>query len=221
MKSIQLKHSWLSSLFFVLLALICIHCGGKSTEQSQTQIKETPSHQPHASTEAKIPVKNFYIDDVNNAAVAEIAIDAQETVISSHGTTLFGIQKREDKRKYYDQNDAFRYAIKYKGDDFKLRDSTEQLLWKVKIKEGKIKIANNEEMEHPYEIKKYEGRIKLEKDGSEIQAIRYEKEATQLTADKYVIRNFNSSFAPGVFLIPDMSDLEKTLISAELARRNQ
>ncbi|GER59472.1 hypothetical protein [Patiriisocius marinus] len=60
---------------------------------------------------------------------------------------------KSDKKKYKDTSGNVVYEVKYKSDGFKLRTANSDLLWKVKLYPEKIKISDNEENEHPYEIK--------------------------------------------------------------------
>ena len=205
------------SFFFSLLATIAIlsSCGG-SSEQKNDEVTLYPveSTQSDESKNGEF----FYISNQQNLSLAEIRKKDNELAVKIGSDTYFGEKKRDDKRKYFDQNNKFRYAVKYKDDAFKLRDSNEQLLWKVKIKEGKISIANNEEMTNPFTVRYYdEGRIKVEEGDKEINSIRFDRSADFINVGtNYNLRNFNNSFAAGVLMLPKISDTEKYLICAEL-----
>ena len=198
---------------FVVTLLALWSCSGSSTK-SEAPVTEAPV----GETETAPVPRSYYITDSNNVSLAEITSNGSDLTINTGEGTLFGVVKSEDKRKYYDQNDEFRYAVKYKEDGFKLRDKNEELIWKVKIKDGKIKIADNEEMTGAFEIHRYDdGRIKLKQNENELSAIRFESGASRLEVQgKYFLRNFSGSYAPGVLLIPGMEELEKFIICAEL-----
>ncbi|UII19456.1 hypothetical protein [Fulvivirga ligni] len=160
----------------------------------------------------------YYINNQKNISLAEIIINGKDLVLHVGDETLVGDLKRDDKRKYYDNNDNFRYAVKYKDrESFKLRDSNEELLWKVKIKEDKISIANNEEMNNAFDIRIYDGnRIKLKKSDSEINSMRFDPNSDFLEVEDYSLRGFKNTMAPAVLMIPDMKPLEKYIICTEL-----
>ncbi|UII30433.1 hypothetical protein LVD17_19255 [Fulvivirga ulvae] len=200
---------------FIITLLALWSCSGGGSRHENEQVSETPAVQSETATAAK----SYYITSSENVSLAEITGSGGELTIITQTGTLFGVMKSEDKRKYYDQNDQFRYAVKFKDDAFKLRNANEELIWKVKIKDGKIKIANNEEMTGAYEIHRYDdGRIKLKQNDNEISAIRYEQGAPRVEVQgKYFLRNFADSYAPGVLLIPEIGEVEKFIICAELA----
>lgn len=115
------------------------------------------------------------------------------------------------------------YAVKMDDDGFKLRDGNEQLIWKIKLYEDKLKIADNEEMISAYEIKlRDQGKLKLERNETEIKSIRVSESTDWYTIeDRYKIKGFGVSLAPGILLIDELKDTEKFLIMAELAQRNR
>ncbi|MTI23665.1 hypothetical protein [Fulvivirga kasyanovii] len=207
-KTISLKFS------FIITLLALWSCSGGGSTHENEQVSEIPAEQSTAAV-----TKSYYITNSENVSMAEITGSGGELTINMQTGTLFGVMKSEDKRKYYDQNDQFRYAVKFKDDAFKLRNANEELIWKVKIKDGKIKIANNEEMTAAYEIHRYDdGRIKLKQNDNEISSIRYEQGSPRVEVQgKYFLRNFEDSYAPGVLLIPEISEVEKFIICAELA----
>jgi len=108
------------------------------------------------------------------------------------------------------------YAVKMDDDGFKLRDSQEKLLWKIKLYPDKVKIADNEEMSGAYELKlKEEGRLKLERNDQEVTQIRL-MENSEYTVGSYLVRGVGLSLSPGVLLIPEISEEHKVMIMAEL-----
>ena len=81
--------------------------------------------------------------------------------VTSDGVALFGAQRSDGKRKYgLAQGGATLLEVKPRADEpgsaaeqgFKLRDADGKLLWKVKIADEKIKIADDEEGAHAFVI---------------------------------------------------------------------
>jgi len=115
------------------------------------------------------------------------------------------------------------YAVKMDDDGFKLRDGNEQLIWKIKLYEDKLKIASNEEMNSAYEIKlRDQGKLKLERNETEIKSIRVSENADWSDVDnRYKVQGFGVSLAPGILMIEDLKETEKFIIMAELAIRGR
>lgn len=164
----------------------------------------------------------FSITDANNALLAEVSISEQEITVSGKEVVLTGIVKK-DKRKYYTSSNAMEYAVKFSDDGFKLRDRNEQLLWKIKWYEDKIKIANNEEMGGAYEIKlREEGKVKLEKNDALVTELRLtETEAVARVSDTYSVEGCGVSLAPAILLMPELKEYEKFIIMAEIRAKGR
>ena len=76
-------------------------------------------------------------------------------------TTLVGKMSDPAKRKYR-SGDVVLFETKWDEDGFKLRSASGALMYKVKIKDDKIKVSDNEENANPFELKTREGnRIKV------------------------------------------------------------
>jgi len=204
------------SLFLVFVLLLgCSPNNNSNTEASA----ETENTSEEVSASASYTTEKFvYINTAENTNLAEIKLGGEEITIRTPELNLFGILK-EDKRKYYDQNNAHLFSVKYKDDGFKLRDGTESLLWKVKFYEDKIKIANNEEMADAFEIKLKEGnRIKVEEAGEEIFSLRIPSEANAPVkiGDEYLVSGLGYSTAAGVLKLEKLTPDERFVIMAEL-----
>ncbi len=165
---------------------------------------------------------SYIINNTSGEALADIYLGSDEVSVNLPDGTLRGVAKRSDKRKYYDGSKMV-YAVKMDDDGFKLRNENERLLWKVKLYPDKLKIANNEEMHGAYEVKlRDEGKLKLEKNEKELKTIRLSESAEGFTVeDKYTIKGFGISLAPGILMINDLKDTEKFIIMAELVQRNR
>ncbi|MBL3657255.1 hypothetical protein [Fulvivirga sediminis] len=212
MKSIIIK-----SIYFSLVILFIAGCGGSNnsekSEHTSVEVPSTPIDVPASS------VQSYYIDSQENISMATINIDESDITLHVGDQTLLGELKRSDKRKYYNQADQHHYSVKYKGlEGFKLRNANEEILWKIKIKDGKISIANNEEMNNAFDIRLYDDkRVKLKKGDEEIAAIRFDADNEFLkVGQQYFLRNFRHSMASGVLLIPGMNEVEKFVICAEI-----
>lgn len=155
---------------------------------------------------------------MDETPIASVSISGSDISIEARNQNMTGVVKK-DKRKYY-RGSSLNYVIKFSDDGFKLRDHNEDMLWKVKYYEDKIKISNNEEMNNAYEVKMREaGKIKLERNESTITDfhISTDKESWVSIEGKYKIKGFGLSLASGVVLIPDLKDDEKAIIMAELS----
>ncbi len=165
---------------------------------------------------------SFVVKDTGNAVLSEVSLGESEVTVSGEEGSLTGIIKK-DKRKYYTSANQMKYAVKFSDDGFKLRDSNERLLWKVKWYDDKIKLANNEEMNGAYEIKlREQGKIKLEKNNALVSEIRLSEEENAVTiANKYVVEGCGVSLAPAVMLINELKDYEKFILMAEIRAKGR
>ncbi|MEO1049340.1 MAG: hypothetical protein AAFX87_01850 [Bacteroidota bacterium] len=213
MRSVSIKN--LSAKLFIVLISLNLACGGGAPpEENDTEVAQETS----APSDTKPAQSYYYINSINNESLAEITIEGQSIMIKTPTGDLFS-KLKGDKRKYYDQSDALKYAVKLKGtESFKLRDGNEQLIWKVKVTADKIKVANNEEMTDAFEIKQNEsGKIKLKRNDEELKAMRFDpNSAATKVGDRYNVRNFNGSLAMGVLLIDELGETEKYIICTEL-----
>lgn len=151
--------------------------------------------------------------------LASIKLEDAETWVIIGDEQYYGELKSTEKRKYYNQSDALIYTVKYSESGFKLRDSNETLLWKIKITNDYIKLANNEEMNNPYRISMSDNKIKIKKDEVEVSKLRLESGNQPITLeDKYQLINFGGTITPGIILLQDISEEHRFMICAELLR---
>jgi len=203
---------------YILVIVLLLGCN--SNNDSTTGITTTiekPSEEVSAS--ASYTTEKFvYINNAENTNLAEIKVNEKEISINTPELNLFGILK-EDKRKYYDQKNMHLYSVKYKDDGFKLRDGTESLLWKIKMYDDKIKIANNEEMSDAFAIKlKEDNRIKVEQAEEEIFSLRIPSDASAPVkiGVEYLVSGLGYSTAAGVLKLEKLAPDERFVIIAEL-----
>jgi len=130
-----------------------------------------------------------------------------------------------NKRSY--KVNAKEFEVKRSDDGFKLKNSSGKLLWKVKFKEEKIKISDNEENNHPFELKKKSAqKIGVEKEGSDLGAVRFDASTEQLevetAAGKKIFRGGAKklSYSAALFLLDAIPVEERGIILIELALRD-
>jgi hypothetical protein len=163
---------------------------------------------------------SFSVNDTKKNTTTEISISDNIVVASSAGTVT-GIVKK-DKRKYYTSSNEMKYAVKFSDDGFKLRDHNEQLLWKVKLYDDKIKVSDNEEMTNAYEIKlRDEGKLKLEQNESLITEIRLNATDEWVDIESYKVKGVGISLAPGLLLIKELTEMEKIILMAEIRAKGR
>jgi len=163
---------------------------------------------------------SFSVNNTLKNETTEISI-SDDVVLSGPTGTLTGIVKK-DKRKYYGSSNDMKFAVKFSEDGFKLRDHNEQLLWKVKWYDDKIKISDNEEMTSAYEIKlRDEGKLKLERNESTITELRLNATDEWLDIESYKVKGVGISLAPGLLLIKDLDEMEKLILMAEVRAKGR
>lgn len=117
--------------------------------------------------------------------------------------------------------------VKIKDDSFKLVDENDKLLWKVKIKEGKAKISDNEENKNPFVLKKSEDKVKVkDKNEKEIARVKYYADNGKLKLkdmsgkELYISKEFNKlSGAIGVMAINEIPAKLRAIIACELIKQ--
>ncbi|MEO8362369.1 MAG: hypothetical protein ABI672_20245 [Vicinamibacteria bacterium] len=137
-------------------------------------------------------------------------------------TTLVGKMSDPAKRKYR-SGDAVLFETKWDDDGFKLRSPDGALLYKVKLKDDKIKVSDNEENANPFELKTRGGdRIKLVAPGDkEIGNVR-----GTVVEDGAGKKMFEATGRPGsagyaVLLLDKIPPAQRYIILAELFMRGK
>ncbi|MGD1846520.1 MAG: hypothetical protein ACFB10_14125 [Salibacteraceae bacterium] len=198
--------------FLVSLFLLgfLVACSGESKESRQPEPIPVTSN----TSEAYI-----HINDSSNVNQATLFL-GETFELRTADQTLFGELTKADKRKYYDSNGNLHYSVKYKTDGFKLRDANEQLLWKVKVNNGRIKIANDEAMQNAYKIKQSEsGKIKISHQEKEIKTVRpsHNGPILQLSQNQNIVGLAHEDLG-GILLLDALQPMEQYVILMELTK---
>lgn len=117
--------------------------------------------------------------------------------------------------------------VKYGDDGFKLKTPADKMVWKVKIAADKIKIADNEEMQHALSIKFKNGENAkvLDAKEKELGAVKFNGETGKIkvkdAADKelFVVESGKRSVSYGVLLLKDIPEDYRNVILGELFLR--
>jgi len=144
--------------------------------------------------------------------------------------TLRGEERDSGKRKYHAANADVSYEVKPNDDGgFKLRTADGKLRWKVKITPEKIKISDNEENDHPFELKVHEGdRTKVVGPGEkELGNVRFDRAAASTKVEDaagkvlYTAAGATPSGAYGVLLLEGIPEVERAILVAEILSRGR
>ncbi len=166
-----------------------------------------------------VGVGEYIVTSLQNELIASVKIDDRQTVLDFSGEQFYGIAKRPEKRKYFDGSDQMTFAVKYGDASFKLRNANEQLLWKMKIYDGYLKLSDNEEMTSAFRIAFSDsGKLKVKQDGEEQYAIRFDQQAPRFKAGGYFLMNFKNSLATGILLIEEIPMRERIVLASEVIR---
>jgi hypothetical protein len=158
-----------------------------------------------------------------------IAVDGSKTSISAGKLSLVGAES--GGKRYYHQGAGGEAVAEIKsGDDgFKVRSPAAKLLWKVKIGDDKIKVADNEEMQHPWSIKFHaDGHAKvLDTQDKEIGEVKFNADTGKIKVkdaadtDAFIVESGKRSAAYGVLLMKDVPEQYRDIITAELIARGK
>lgn len=212
---------------FVLITFFFASCGGEENTTTQEQktvaapVKTTP---PKVEKYAKPAIKQYHVSTLEHQELAYLSIDKAFTFVAAGNEQLNG-ELKGVKRKYTNATGRLTYVVKHSDDGFKLRDSLETLRWKVKVYPEKIKIADNEEMNNSFEIKRTDNfKIKIEQHGSELfkwkVAQANESGKTNLM-DQFMITGFDNKLSSGVLLLKNIPQIEQYVIAVELLDKGQ
>ena len=211
------------SSFFVLSA-----CDKPSTQNEEDLEKSQLVEEQDESFVAGAPrTEVLRINDEDKALMATIQVGAEQQVQITFGEAkLFGKVKSAEKKKYTDHTDFVLMEVKAKHPaSFKLNTHEGRLLWKVKLRDDKIKISHQEDGSDAYELKKTQkGAIKLiykeqelgsaapNAKGNKIQMKQGEEEV-------FSVESAQNSFAFALMLAAEIPLEEKYVLMAELLAR--
>ena len=159
-----LQSPWLKFIP-VLILLAC--SGGKRYDNRNSSQEKTSA--PAQVTRPAQAATEYYINTADNVSVG--IIDLKSPVYFRLDNTSLRRVVKGEKSKYRNENNRNIYEIKYDDDGFKLRDDQGRLLWKLKYKTGKIRIASNEEMTDAYEIKQGGNKAVISKNDSTVASV--------------------------------------------------
>ena len=147
---------------------------------------------------------------------------AVEFVVDGQKTSLVGKSSDAAKRKYR-AGDAVLFETKWDEDGFKLRSPAGQLLYKIKIKDDKMKVSDNEQNANPFELKSREGdRIKVmapgEKELGNVRALTVEDASGKKLFD---VSGRAGSAGYGVLLLDAIPPAQRYIILTELFSRGK
>ena len=217
--------------------LLLAACRGERVERVEAPAPETarPATSAGAAT-ASVPAQGATVvrraDGSELVTLAE-ADDVVEISYVEAGAkhTLRGEERDSGKRKY--QLDGGAVAFEVKPDDdsdgFKLRTADGKLRWKVKVTPEKIKISDNEQNEHPFELKVREGdRVKVVAPGDkEVGNVRFDRAASKTEIETaggktaFVVAGAQPSGACGVLLLESIPMVERYILAAEILSRGR
>ena len=196
----------------------------------------TPAVSPTATSTSDITAKYKFktADDKTEALVVKEHSDHETIEVNLDGQA-FIMKARMNKpgsRKYKElvgtDEKSLIAEVKIKDDSFKLVDENDKLLWKVKIKDGKVKISDNEENKNPFVLKKSDGKVKVkDKNEKEIARIKYYSDNGKLKlkdmngTELYISKDYNKlSGAIGVLAIKDIPAKLRAVIASELIKQD-
>lgn len=137
--------------------------------------------------------------------------------VEGQKTRLVGKMSDSVKRKYR-AGEAVVFETKWDEDGFKLRSPSGSLLYKVKIKDDKIKVSDNEENANPFELKLREGdRIKVMAPGErELGNVRATLVEDASGKKRFDVSGRAGSAGYAVLLLDKIPASERYIILAEL-----
>lgn len=112
----------------------------------------------------QLKAETISITDANNVEIAKI--EKNDTITIYIGESLISSKIGSSGKRKYLVNQTI-IKIKRKDNGFKLKTESGDVLWKIKNKEGKLKIANNDEMENAFKIKQ-KSKVKIYRNDNKV-----------------------------------------------------
>lgn len=191
---------------------------------------ETPDPAPAAPTRSATPsaADSAEVRDPSGAILAVLRTGSTlEAVLgpADRSRVLRGTLRTDGKREYAQVGGAALGEVKPGDEGFKLKTPDSRLLWKVKLKDGKVKISDNEENARPVVVKVREGFLEVENDGVAAGTVRYDSaaglarilDATGAPAGVVKARGLSAGWA--LLLVPRIPEAERCLLQLELLSR--
>ena len=156
-----IKGAWFKAgLIFVLVA-----CSSGNNKDDNQEAANQTTQIPQSGSTPNV----YYLNNEDNISFGEINLESP-VFIKIDNKTLRRITK-DSKTKYRDDENQNLYEIKYSDDGFKLRTDQGRLLWKIKYKPGKIKLADNEEMNDAFDLKQQGDNVTISKNENPFKTI--------------------------------------------------
>jgi len=213
----------------LVLLVGLIACGHPAAEtpapsQSAAPAPAASTSAPPATASAPGAVVVRGADGVEAVNVREEANGTITIAFTADGQkhTLQGTTRESGKRKYR-AGDAVMFEVKPGDDGFKLRTADGALKWKIKFKDDKIKISDNEENANPFELKKRDGdRIKVVAPGDrELGNVRGKEIEDAAGTKRFSVDGKSGSAGYGVLLLDTIPPPQRYILLAELLSRGK
>jgi hypothetical protein len=219
------------SLLIPALILLLVSCGERA-EPEQAQSAATSPSTSTTTAPAPAPFIVLNADGAEVLSVFETSDQIVQISITEAGQKreLRGEPRDNGKRKYSMGGGAVMYEVKPDNDSdgFKLRTADGKLRWKVKVTPEKTKISDNEQNDHPFELKAREGdRVKVFAPvDREVGNVRFDRAASKTEVEDaagktmFRIDKTTKSGAYGVLLL-DIPPTERAILLAEIMSRGR
>lgn len=207
----------LSAGIVATLILSATSCGSKNNDTDNTSTKTSENSSSTSQNNPPSPIE-IKLDDKAFGTIS--SWNENETSITVNRQAITGRLSKNNKTKYYDPAGDVIAEIKYKETGFKLRKPDGTLLWKIKVKDNKIKISDNAENKNPYEIKKKEGKYKIKKTEEELGQVTFDGNNVKVKATNGTFKLISNqdSYAFGVLAIKEIPARHRMIIMAELLK---
>ena len=209
-------------LLLLVVPLVLSSCQ-KKDEPAETTAAATP-----ARSSAPLAADSAEVRDPSGAVLATLKTGSVlEAVLgpADRSRVLRGLLRDDGKRSYAQVGGAALGEVKPGDEGFKLKSPDSRLLWKVKLKDGKVKISDNEENARPVVVKVREGFLEVENDGVPAGSVRFDA-ATGLArvldatgAEVGVVKARGLSAGWALLLVPRVPEAERCVLQLELLSR--
>ncbi|MCT4589337.1 MAG: hypothetical protein N4A71_16050 [Carboxylicivirga sp.] len=157
--------------YLLLLSVFIAACGLGNKKHEETNLKLNASAIASSQTTNKTTI---YLNDANNVSLGEITIGT-DVFINLKDTHIYRKIGSSGKAKYINKQGKVLAKINVYDDAIKLKKENGELLYKVKTYESKLKVAVDNEMTNPFEVKsKHSQLFKVYHQGNEMGSVIFE-----------------------------------------------
>jgi len=206
----------------ILALLAMTSCGKKDKPAEMTRPVPLATMTP-----VSVSADAIQILDPSGKRVASIQPGATSVIVvgPAESARTFRGEMHGIKCRYLREDGAPMFESKPGDDGFKLHAPEGKLVWKVKFKEGKIKVSDNEENARPIVLKSKDGKVEVEDNDVKLGEVSFDEASSRAKIkdvsgkEVFTVETKKPSAAFGLQLATRIPEMERAFLQAEILSR--